>query len=291
MANFREKIEKGDSFLITCEISPPRGPNTESFEERLKEVRGKVDAVNLTDNPMLSVRMTPVVASLFAIKNGIEPIMQITCRDRNILGITSDLIGAWAIGVRNVLALWGDMPKEGKPKGVFEVDTTELIKLITDLGKGLDFRGNEINSRCDFFVGAALNPFDEPEKLKENAEKKISAGARFFQTQPVFDLNSITHFADFVYKNKINVLLGVIITPSEKTLENIKKFAKGMVIPEELEENLKKYESKEDKEKVAVEFCSKLIEKIKQTKVFRGVHIYSPTKESLIGKLLEFLPV
>jgi len=288
MTTFREKIEQGKKdFLITCEISPPRGPDTTSFEERLKSIAGKVDAVNLTDNPMLSVRMTPVVASFYAIKNGVEPIMQMTCRDRNILAISSDLIGAYSIGVRNILVLWGDMPKDDKLKGVFEVDVSGFLKLINTLALGLDFRENELNSKCEFFPGAALNPFDQ--NIKDNAESKISAGAKFFQTQPVFDLNSIENFINFVAERKIPVLLGVIIVPSEKTLENIKKFAKGLFIPSELENNFAKYEKKEDKEKVGIEFAISLIEKIKETKVFRGVHIYSPAKESLIPQLLEKL--
>ncbi len=290
MSTFREKIEKKiKDFIITCEISPPRGPDTKSFEERLKSVFGKVDAVNLTDNPMLSVRMSPVIASYYAIKNGVEPIMQMTCRDRNILAISSDLIGAYSIGVRNILVLWGDMPKDDKPKGVFEIDVVGFLKLINNLSYGLDFRENEINSKCEFFPGAALNPFDK--NIKDNAEPKISAGAKFFQTQPIFDLDSIENFIDFVQERNIPVLLGVIIVPSEKTLENIKKFAKGMVIPDELENNLAKYEKKEDKEKVGIEFAISLIEKIKETKVFTGVHIYSPAKESLIPQLLQELNV
>ncbi len=290
MSTFREKIEKKiKDFIITCEISPPRGPDTKSFEERLKSVFGKVDAVNLTDNPMLSVRMSPVIASYYAIKNGVEPIMQMTCRDRNILAISSDLIGAYSIGVRNILVLWGDMPKDDKPKGVFEIDVVGFLKLINNLSYGFDFRENEINSKCEFFPGAALNPFDK--NIKDNAEPKISAGAKFFQTQPIFDLDSIENFIDFVQERNIPVLLGVIIVPSEKTLENIKKFAKGMVIPDELENNLAKYEKKEDKEKVGIEFAISLIEKIKETKVFTGVHIYSPAKESLIPQLLQELNV
>lgn len=281
---FREKIAS-KKFCITCEISPPRGPKTSEFEEKIKKLSGKVDAVNITDNPMLSVRMSPVGGAFFCLKNGVEPIMQITCRDRNILALTSELISAHALGVRNVLVLRGDLPKDDKPKGVFEVDVRGLLKLIYDLNNGVDFRGNKINEKCDFFVGAALNPFDE--YIIQNLETKLSGGAKFFQTQPVFDVNSLDSFGKLVEEKKADVLLGVIIVSSEKTLESIKKFAKGIVIPEELEKSITKFEKKEDKEKVGVEFTLKLIEDIEKTKIFRGAHIYSPANENLIIELVK----
>ena len=286
---FREKVEGSTSFLITCEISPPRGPDTSSFEERIRSVKGKVDGVNITDNPMLSTRMSPVVAAYLALKNGVDPIMQMTCRDRNILGVTSELLGAHAMGIRNILTLWGDMPKGDSPKGVFELDVGKFLHLIAELNRGIDFRGNELNGKCEFFPGAALNPFDTPDRLRQNAEGKISSGAKFFQTQPVFELDSLQEFAKMVEDKKITVLLGVIITISERMIENIKKFAKGMRVPQELEEGLKKYDKKEDKEKVGLEFSAKLVEEIKKHGVFRGAHIYSPAKESLIPKLLDML--
>ncbi len=285
MASFRDKIDNNEvQFVITCEISPPRGPNTEVFEQNIRLVSGRVDAVNITDNPMLSVRMSPAVASLFAIKNGVEPIMQITCRDRNILGITSELISAWAIGVRNVLVLWGDMPQREPPRGVFEVDVERFLKLISDMRNGYDFRGHELNGKCDFFPGAALNPF-APD-LRENAQRKIEAGAKFFQTQPIFDIKNMDNFLKFIQDVRIPVLTGVIIITSEKMLENIKKFAKGMSIPKKLEEDISRYE---DKEKVGIEFAAQLIEDIKNIKVLKGAHIYSPAKEKLIAKLLDLI--
>lgn len=288
MLDFRGKIESGE-FCITCEISPPRGPNSDDFEAKIKGLAGKVSAVNITDNPMLSVRMSPVVASFLCLRNGVEPIMQMTCRDRNILAITSELISACALGIKNVLVLRGDMPKDGKPQGVFEVDVAGFLKIILDLNQGLDFRGNQINQKCDFFPGAALNPFDEINNLRANLLGKLEGGAKFFQTQPVFDVSSLDKFVDVVQEYKANVLVGVIIVASEKTLEIVKSFAKGMYIPPKLEEGISKFQSKEDKEKFGIDFALELIHSIKNTGVFRGAHIYSPANEKLILQLVSRL--
>ncbi len=285
MSTFREKINSPDEFLITCEISPPRGPDTADFESKLKDVKGKVSAVNITDNPMTSVRMSPAGASFFALRNGVEPIMQITCRDRNILGLTSELISAHSFGVRNILVLWGDPPRD--TKGVFEVDVIKLIQIINNLNEGIDFRGEKLNSKCDFLPGAALNPFDE--RVRENAEGKAQAGAKFFQTQPVFDIKNAEKLGDLAHNKNLKILIGVIIVPSEKVLENVRKFAKGITIPPELEESILKHQKQEDKEKAGIDFATQLILKIKEAKVFKGVHIYSPAKESLIPKLLNNL--
>lgn len=289
MSNFENKITSG-KFCITCELSPPKGPDATDFESKVRRLRGKVDAVNVTDNPRLSVRMSPVIASYLCIKNGAEPVMQMTCRDRNILAITSDLISACFLGIRNVLVLRGDHPKNERPRGVFELSVVDFLKLIHNLNQGVDFRNNWLNSRCDFFAGAALNPFDEAQVLEANLVGKLEAGAKFFQTQPVFDISSVEHFKEIVERRKANVLLGVMIVSSEKTLEALKSFAKGIVIPQKLIEGLSRFEKKEDKEKFGIEFSLELIEDIKSLGTFRGVHIYSPLNEELIIRLMENLP-
>lgn len=288
MSEFRKKIE-GGKFCITCEISPPRGPNFSDFESKVKNLIGKVDAINITDNPMLSVRMSPVVASYLCLRSGAEPIMQMTCRDRNILAITSDLISAYSLGVRNVLVLRGDLPKDGKPQGVFELDVPGFLKVINDLNEGIDFRRNQINQRCDFFPGAALNPFDM--NLRDNLLGKLESGAKFFQTQPVFDLSSLENFIKIVQEHKANVLVGVIIVASERTLEIVKSFAKGIYIPPKLEDGILKFEKKEDKEKFGIDFSLELIDNLKRSGAFSGAHIYSPANENLIIKLADKLIV
>lgn len=286
----KQKLSEG-KFVVTCEISPPRGSDISKFEEMVKGVLKKVDAINITDNPLLSVRMSTLGASIVAMKLGAEPIYQLTCRDRNILAITSDLLAAWSFGVKNVLALYGDVPKEtdSSPKPVFEVDTYSLMKTIVNMNNGLDFRGKDLQGKTDFFIGGTLNPYDSKDRVISGLQKKVQSGARFFQSQPLFSMNTLEWLSDSEIGKGVYIILGVMIVLSEKTISMLKKLAPFMSIPEEVEQKFYDLKNPDDKKNYGVDLATEVSLKIRDSKLFSGVHIMSPADETLIQRVVSNL--
>ena len=188
-----QKILEAGHFAFTGELGPPRGANVEHVREKAKPLVGNVDAVNITDNQTAMVRMASWAASLLAIEEGLEPNFQMTCRDRNRLAMQSDILGAYALGIRNILCLSGDHQQFGdhpQSKGVFDIDSTQLIgmvKKMRDEGKFLG--GADIDEPPQLFIGAAANPFAEPVEWRvHRLAKKVAAGADFVQTQCIFNM-------------------------------------------------------------------------------------------------------
>lgn len=182
---FRESFNAG-RFVVTAKIGPPKGTDIRNMLSHMELFRGKVDAVNVTDNQVAIMKMCSLAVCKLALEHGLEPIFQMTCRDRNRIAIQSDLLGASALGIRNVLCITGDHVSKGDHKGakpVYDVESVQLLKIINNLNNGRDMSGNELKGAIDFFQGAVVTPEAtpiEPQLIK--FEKKVRAGARFFQT-------------------------------------------------------------------------------------------------------------
>jgi len=228
----------GRTFLVSIELDPPKGTNPKKIIEgaRLFKRHG-VDAVNIADSPMARVRMSAVAAAAM-IKHevGIEPILHFTCRDRNLMGLQSDLIGAHALGIRNVLAITGDPPSVGDfpgASGVYDVDAIGLVKILARLNKGEDFAGASIGAPTSFAIGVACNPTaDDPDRELERLRQKIDAGAMFTFTQPLYELAALETFLDRLSGKPIPIFLGLLPLMSFRHACFLHNEVPGITIPE-----------------------------------------------------------
>ncbi len=223
---FREKVE-GKKFIITVEVAPPRGTNVRGTLSTLKLLKGKVDAFNVTDNQRSFVRMSSFAMSRILLDNDFEPIMQLTARDRNRMGIQSDLLGAFSLGIKNICLMTGDFTTLGDEKGakpVFDVDSVQLIRIARTLNEGYLINGKELDGRTDFLIGAVFNPFAEPKELQiMKLRKKIKEGAKFIQTQPIYDLKLARHVSDVIADFGAIPIIGILPIRSLRMLNFMKK--------------------------------------------------------------------
>ncbi|UCH10947.1 MAG: methylenetetrahydrofolate reductase [Fidelibacterota bacterium] len=273
----REKIESG-KFIVCAEIEPPKSCNGDVIRRRSRHFDGHVDAVNITDNQTATVRLSSIAAAKILLEEGLEPIMQMTCRDRNRLGIQSDLLGAAAMGIHNVLCLTGDHQKFGdqpEAKGVFDLDSVQLVAMVDQMNRGRLLSGQEMKKATEFLIGAAANPFAEPFEMRLiRLHKKIRAGARFIQTQPVFDLPLFTRWMEWAVDKGLNencaILAGVMPIRSAKTIEYMKMNVPGIKTNEE---HLRRLESASDPESEGVRIAVETIEALQEIKGLRGIHL------------------
>ena len=279
--NLRSKL--GKVFVITCELDPPRGTDPTATLEEAFAVRGFVDAVNISDSPQANLRMTPLVAAkLVQEATGLEVIAHFTCRDRNVLGLQSELLGAHALGVRNVLALRGDPPERGDhpdAKGVFEVDAVGLSRIITGLNAGHSLAGRELDSHTDFSIAVAANPgASDLELEKDRFLEKVEAGAHFAQTQPVFDVRTVERFENaFGGRAPIPVVYGSLPVRSLEMAERVSTWTR---VPDALKDDLR------TRGRVAgIEWASRMVRELRAINV-AGVHIYQLGKPKVIEQVL-----
>jgi 5,10-methylenetetrahydrofolate reductase len=268
---FCEKIRSG-KFVITSEIGPPKGIETKEMLEDAELIKGKVDAINVTDLQSSVLRLGSLVVCHLLKQAGIEPVFQMTCRDRNRLALQSDLLSASVLGIENILALTGDHPKLGdhpEAKPVFDIDSVELLEVIRTLQSGKDMKGNALKGAPKFCVGAVVNPGAdplEPEIIK--MEKKIDAGAQFFQTQAVYDIDQYKRFLDATRHLKTKVLAGIVLLKSAGMAKFMNKNVAGVFVPENL---IKEIEETKDKGAKSVEIAARLIKELKP--LCNGIHI------------------
>lgn len=229
-------------FVITAELAPPHGSQMDDFLRMAAFVAPHVDAINVTDNQGANMRMTPLAAAAQLVREQIEPIMQITCRDRNRLALQSDLLGASALGIDNILALTGDHISCGdhcQGRAVFDLDSVLLIETIRGLNEGRDMNGKSLGGRTTFFTGAAAAPEVEPFNVtRPKLAKKAVAGARFFQTQAVFDPQRLRMFCATVEPLGVKVIAGILVLRSAKMAEFINRNIPGLKIPPAIVERL-----------------------------------------------------
>lgn len=236
MSTLQTKLANGQ-FTLTVELDPPKSADASKTIAEAQQLKDRIDAVNIADCPMANLRMSPIALShVIQADVGLETIFHLTCRDRNIIGLQAELLGAAALGVHNILALTGDHPQQGdhpQAKAVFETDSTGLIELSAKLNNGRDTMGNELDKGTSFFIGTAVNPgADDLDKELEKLSAKIAAGARFVQTQPVYDLEIAKRFMEKVKDLPIYVLMGVLPLKSHKMALYLHEKVPGITIPQ-----------------------------------------------------------
>lgn len=238
-----QKLQKGE-FVITTEITPPKGTDLGHHLRFVESLRGKVDAINVTDNARAHVKSHPLPLCVKILEQGIEPICQFTCRDRNRIALQSDLLAAGIFGVKNILALGGDPVHVGdhpEAKPVFDMDVMSLLETARSLREGKDLKGNELEGTPEFHIGAATNPcVDDVETEISKCKKKIEQGAEFFQTQAIYDLEKFERFCDLYKKAglKAPIIAGIIPLKSAKMARFMNEKVPGISIPAELIEEL-----------------------------------------------------
>ncbi|NQT66411.1 MAG: methylenetetrahydrofolate reductase [Actinobacteria bacterium] len=272
-----EKNLRSGKFAVTCEIGPPKGAEVEEIKEAAGYLKDVADGINVTDLQSSVMRLGSLTTCHLLKEWGLDPIFQVTCRDRNRLALQSDLLSAYVMGIRNVLALTGDYTTIGdhpQAEPVFDIDSVQLLWTIKNLEEGKDLAGKELTQKPSFFKGAVVNPGADTEASYElqiiKMKKKIDQGAQFFQTQAIFDAEVFKRFMERVHKENIDVpiLAGIILLKSERMANYMNKFIPGVFVPEPL---VKKMEGTMDKVSMCIEIASRLIEETKS--YCAGVHI------------------
>jgi len=285
--NLKEKIERGD-FVITAEMAPPKGIDFNHIRQCARAVKGRVDAVNVTDFQSAVVRASSLGGTKILLDEGLEPIMQITGRDRNRIAIQGELLSAAALGIKNVLALSGDHPSIGdhpEARGVFDMDSVNILQAATELMNGRDMNGHELSGIPQYFLGASVTPLYEPLELQViKMKKKIQAGAKFFQTQAVYDIKVIKDFMEKIKNLDIKVIVGVIPLKSAGMAKYMNNNVPGIHVPDEIIDRMKKAE---DKTREGLTIAAEFIRQIKEEKICDGVHIMAVGAEENVPALLD----
>jgi 5,10-methylenetetrahydrofolate reductase len=269
---FKEKLQSG-KFLVTSEIGPPKGIETKVILEDAELIRGRVDAINVTDLQSSVMRLGSLAVCSLLKQKGFEPVFQVTCRDRNRLALQSDILSAASLGIENLLILTGDHTTLGdhpEAKPVFDLDSVQLLQVVRKLQEGMDMKGNKLEGvPPKFCVGAVVNPGAdpiEPQILK--MEKKIEAGAEFFQTQAVYDIKIFENFLSKIQHLKTTILAGIVLLKSAGMARYMNKNVAGVFVPDNL---IKEMEETKDKVAKSVEIAARLIKELKP--MCQGVHI------------------
>jgi methylenetetrahydrofolate reductase (NADPH) len=283
--SFSSKLRSG-KFIITAEISPPKGIDTSWMLRDAALLKDIADAVNVTDNQRAVMRMNPMAASSILQENGLETIMHITCRDRNRLALQSELIGAFSLGIRNVLVMSGDHPAKGDHEGakpVYDLDSVQLLGMIQKLNQGVDFSGNRLDGRTDFCIGAVTNTeLNEAGLIK--LRKKIRMGASFFQTQAVFDARSFSEFMNKINEmesKRVKIIAGIIPLKSERGAIFLNKVP-GIRVPGDMIRQIKEAKNPEAE---GIKIAAGIIKELRT--LCDGVHIMPVRNHENTKALLE----
>jgi 5,10-methylenetetrahydrofolate reductase len=288
MTRLNEGLNAG-RFIVTSEVGPPKGVNIEKCLEEAESLKGRVMAFNVTDLQSSVMRFGSLATCRLLVDRGLEPILQMTCRDRNRLALQSDLLSAYGLGIRNVLCLTGDHQQLGdhpQAKEVFDLDSVQLLEAARTLEAGKDMAGNDLEGAPEFFLGAVVAPGAEPlEPQILKMEKKIKAGAQFFQTQAVYDTERFKAFMKEVTHLKVPVMAGVVILKSVGMARYMNANVAGVNVPEELIEELKKDKDKTKSGRTGVEIAIRIIKEAKD--YCQGVHVMGLGWEDKIPAILD----
>jgi methylenetetrahydrofolate reductase (NADPH) len=289
MKPFKEVLQSG-KFVVTGEIGPPKGTNIEKMLHHIDLLKDKVDAMNVTDHQS-SVMRYPSIGGALAIKErGGEPILQMTCRDRNRLALQAELLFAYSRGIRNVLCLTGDAITVGDhktAKGVFDIDSSQLLRAVRMLESGKDMGGNDLDGAVEFCAGAIVTPEavpPGPQLLK--FEKKVDSGADFFQTQAIYDLDNFRRFMDFARKFEVKMLAGIVLLVSARMASFMNKNVPGIFVPQGLIDELAGAPKGTALDK-GIEIAGRMIRQIKEEKLCDGVHIMAIGKEEVVPDIIK----
>jgi methylenetetrahydrofolate reductase (NADPH) len=287
MSKLKLALERGE-FIITGEIGPPKGVGLDKCLHDAEVLQDYVTAINVTDLQSAVMRIGSLAVSARLVERGFEPIYQLTCRDRNRLALQSDLLSAWALGIENVLCLTGDHPILGdhtEAKPVYDLDSVQLLKAASMLNQGYDMENHELEGAPGFFLGAVVTPAAEPvEPQIIKMKKKIEAGARFFQTQAVYEPDKFEHFVSQVKEFGIPVIAGIVILKSAAMAKFMNENVAGISVPESIIREMEET-AKDDRKKKAVEISARIIQQVKP--FCQGVHIMPLGWDGLVPEIIK----
>ena len=287
MSALKNELESG-KFVVTGEIGPPKGVNLDKCLQSAEILRNKVTAINVTDLQSAVLRVGSMAVSARLVDNGLEPVYQLTCRDRNRLALQSDLLSAWALGIQNVLCLSGDHPIMGdhtEAKPVYDLDSVQLLNAAATLNQGHDMSGHELESSPGFFLGAVVTPSADPiEPQIIKMKKKIDAGARFFQTQAIYEPDKFESFINRVSGFNIPVIAGIVILKNAGMARFMNENVAGINVPESLIKEMEET-AKEDRKKKAVEITSRIIRQLQP--FCQGIHIMPLGWEDIVPNIID----
>lgn len=287
-----EQVLTRGRFAVTAELGPPRGADPGPLRKRILEYRPHVDAINFVDNALGNVRMSSVAAAAICLEAGVEPILQMTCRDRNLIALQSDALGAAALGVKNVLCLTGDhqtMGNHAMAQGVFELGSIQLIALLKRMRDDRQlYNGDALKNPPLLYIGGAKNPFSGPVAMRaQRLGKKIEAGVDFIQTQPVFDLEHFKYWMKLVrghgYDEQVHIIAGILAFKSAKTLRYMKENTPGVRIPDEM---IARMDRAGNPEEEASRMAVEIIQAVREIPGVRGVHIMPVMAEAAVPEII-----
>jgi 5,10-methylenetetrahydrofolate reductase len=283
--NLRETLKSG-KFTVTAEVGPPKGIDTRDFLEKADLLKDRVCAVNVTDQQSAVMRLGSLAGCVLLRERGIEPVFQMTCRDRNRIALQSDLLNASVLGIENVLCITGDHMALGdhpQAKPVFDIDSVSLLQAAREMEHGQDMNGIELQGSPHFFLGASVTPGADPlEPQLIKMEKKVKAGAQFFQTQAVYEPDKFEEFMQEAKKFGVPVLVGIVLVKSAGMARYMNKNVAGVHVPDDLIEGLEKAENKLQK---GIEIAARLIKEMRD--MCQGVHIMAIGLESQVPAILD----
>jgi len=285
---FKDALDSG-KFVVTSEVAPPKGINLEKTAHHIELLKDKVDAMNLTDHQSSVMRFPSLGGALLVKEMGGEPILQMTCRDRNRLALQADLLFAASRGINNVLCLTGDSVMLGdhkEAKGVFDLDSSQLVAAIRTLEKGKDLGGNELDGEVSFCAGAIVTPEAQPlEPQLIKFEKKIEAGAEFIQTQAVYNLDKLNEFMEYARQFPVKILAGIILLTSAPMARFMNKNIAGVNVPQELIDEIASAPKGGAMAK-GIEIAGRMIKRIYKDEICDGVHIMAIGKEETVPDIM-----
>jgi 5,10-methylenetetrahydrofolate reductase len=288
MRSLREALNSG-KFVITSEISPPKGTNTDKMLDHIDLLKDKVDGLNVTDHQSSVMRFPSIGGCLLIKERGGEPILQMTCRDRNRLALQAELLLAYSRGIRNVLCLTGDAVPVGdhkEAKGVFDLDSVQLLRAIRLLETGKDLGGNDLDGTMEFCAGAIVTPEARPiEPQLVKFEKKVEAGAEFFQTQAIYDLENFAKFMEFARQFPVKILAGIVLLTSARMAKYMTENVPGIFVPQRLIDELASAPKGKALEK-GIEIAGRMIAPLKKDSLCDGVHIMAIGREEVVPDIL-----
>jgi len=292
-----ERTLAAGHFAVTAELGPPQNADPENIRKKARYCLGKVEGANITDNQTAIVRMSSIAAGAIALSCGVEPVIQMVCRDRNRIAMQSDILGAAALGCKNILCLSGDHQKFGnhpQAAGVYDLDSMQLIHMVRRMRDDQQFLSGDPIKECPprMFIGAAANPFADPLSFRiTRLAKKIAAGADFIQTQCIFDLERFELYMKMVVDRglheKVYILAGLTPVRSERALQYMKDEVPGMSVPDSLIARMAAVKDADAKKEEGIAICLETIERVRRIEGVRGIHLMPIGWESITPVILE----
>jgi len=288
VAAFRDAFAQKE-FVVTAEIGPPKGTDISELVHHIDLLKDKVDGLNVTDNQSSVMRISSLAICRVIVDHGGEPILQLTCRDRNRLALQSELLSAAVLGVHNVLCLTGDYVSVGdhpQAKPVFDLDSVQLLQTVGLLNQGKDLSGSDLQGKTDFFAGAVVTPEADPiEPQLVKFRKKIAAGAEFIQTQAIYDLDNFKRFMKQARKHDVKIMAGVVLLVSAGMARYMNKNVPGIFVPDKLIEEMAQAPKGKAVE-AGIAIAGRMIRQLREERICDGVHIMAIGKEGRVPDIL-----